>query len=62
MKKVEKINANMGHRPFDTEAESYEDFIRSTLKSIERLEKEYPHMDFSEERIKINGIYENNNL
>ncbi len=62
MKRVEKINANMGHRPFDTEAESYEDFIRNTLKSIERLEKEYPHMDFSEERIKINRIYENNNL
>ncbi len=54
--RVEKIVAATAHRPFDSASEEYRDFVRRTLDAIDAL----PQVDFSEERMNLEGILNKN--
>ncbi|MEA1896487.1 MAG: GSCFA domain-containing protein [Bacteroidota bacterium] len=48
--KIENILKAVKHKPFDPSSESYKSFQAQVLKNIEELQKQYPFLDFSEEK------------
>lgn len=49
MKTVEEINRALTHKPFRPESDGYKDFIKQTLFKIDKLNGEYPYLDFQKE-------------
>ncbi len=47
---IEKITIAAQHRPFHSEAESYQVFKNKTMDTMVLLEKKYPFLDFNKER------------
>lgn len=50
IKEIEKIIQAKNHRPINPDANSYKKFIENQIKSIEELEKNYPYLNFSEDK------------
>lgn len=50
MKRIDKINKALSHRPFSDSSDTYSNFLLNQLIKIEQLEKECEHLDFSEEK------------
>ncbi len=48
--RIKKILNASGHRPFNTNTQEYKDFCKSFLRQIDDLQKQHPHLDFSEEK------------
>lgn len=48
--RIEQIATDMAHRPFNPEGEPYKTFCAKNLTRIATLEKEYPQLDFNEEK------------
>lgn len=58
MKTVEEVNRALTHKPFHPESDRYKDFIKQILFKIDKLNGEYPYLDFQKEielcRIRLN--------
>lgn len=50
--RVEKIRAAAQHRPFHPNTPQHQAFVQTQLEAISQMEKEYPGMDFGEEKRK----------
>ena len=48
--RIEQIATDMAHRPFNPEGEAYKTFCAKNLTRIATLKKEYPQLDFNEEK------------
>ena len=49
-KEIEKIMAAVKHKPFLKESEAHQKFIASQIQNIKRVEKNYPFIDFANEK------------
>ncbi len=49
-KEMEKLMRALAHRPFNTEGEEYRSFCKKQLDKIAGFEKQYPEIDFQEEK------------
>jgi len=47
---IEKIQAAVGHRPFHPDIPEHQAFLQAQLEAVERLQKEWPMLNFSTER------------
>ena len=54
--RILKINKALLHTPFDINSKSYLNFVEKTLAEINKLEKEYPIVDFSTEKEKLSQL------
>lgn len=50
IREIEKIIQAKNHRPINPETNNYKKFIENQIKSIEVLEKNYPFLNFSEDK------------
>jgi len=48
--KIENINRAVRHRPFRMDSPSHQAFIENTLTKIQKLQEEYPNLDWEYER------------
>lgn len=53
MKKVEKINQALQHRPFNTHTIAYKKFLYSILKDIQEVEELLPQIVFRQEILEL---------
>jgi len=51
--RIEKLQQAALHRPFDFESESHQQFIKQQVLQMQQLEKEYPFLNFEEEKREI---------
>lgn len=51
--RIEKLQQAVLHRPFDFESESHQQFIKQQVLQMQQLEKEYPFLNFEEEKREI---------
>ncbi len=49
-RRIERIAAAAAHRPFHPQSVEYQNFIKKTMEEMERLEREFPGLDFGEEQ------------
>ena len=54
--RILKIKKALLHTPFDACSKSYLNFVESTLVEINKLEKEYPDLNFSPEKEKLSQL------
>lgn len=54
--RILKINKALLHTPFDASSKSYLNFVESTLVEIKKLEKEFPVLNFSNEKEKLSQL------
>ena len=47
--RVEKLNRAVSHKPFNTQSESHQKFIKTTINQIKALNKEISSQDWSNE-------------
>jgi hypothetical protein len=47
---IEKMQAAVRHRPFNPDTREHQSFLQAQLEALERLQKEWPNLDFSTER------------
>ncbi len=50
LSEIEKLISAAQHRPFNSESKAFQEFILKNLKTLDNLEKKYPHLDFRKER------------
>lgn len=50
MEKIKGVRNAANHRPFLKDSEAHQKFIRSQIVNIHKMEKDYPFIDFSEEK------------
>ena len=55
-KKIHSINKSASHRPFNSDTEEYKLFCRKQTELIKKIEKEYPYLNFSEEKQYFDSI------
>ncbi|MFN8256728.1 MAG: GSCFA domain-containing protein [Bacteroidales bacterium] len=53
--KIEKLTKSVQHRVFYPRTEAYMKFLKSNLSIIDDLQKNYPNLDFSNEKIHFNN-------
>lgn len=51
MKEINIINAARNHRPFNPGSEQHKRFLQTNLQKINRLQQQYPYLNFEEELI-----------
>jgi len=56
LKRIEKIQQGLKHRPFYPNSEKHQRFLKSLQKEIKELEQSYPNISFPEERIQIENL------
>lgn len=54
--KIDEINKNLNHRPFNPHTEAHKKFLQNTKQKIESLAKEKPMLDFNKELEKCHTI------
>lgn len=59
MKLVQKVQASINHRPFNTQTTSYKQFIYQSLKNIEIIQNQFPKGSFSQESTTLNNLMKN---
>lgn len=47
--RMEEISRGLGHRPFNTESETYRQFLHGLMQKIEELKKEHPYLNLEKE-------------
>ena len=52
-RRIEKIRAASLHRPFHPQTPAHQQFLRQQLQQIEALEREFPFLEFVEERKRL---------
>ncbi len=55
-KAIEEIDRALAHRPFDAGSNAYKEFVRATLKKIDAIEAQHPHLHFEKEREQCNTL------
>ncbi len=53
--RIQKVRTALQHRPFNAEADEYQQFLQKLLQQIAALEQQYPTTDWSHERILISS-------
>ena len=48
--RIEQVATAAAHRPFHPQSVEHQNFIKKMMKEMERLEREFPGLDFEEER------------
>jgi hypothetical protein len=51
--RIEKLQQAVNHRPFNFESESHQKFIKEQMTQMQLLEKEFPFLNFEEEKAVI---------
>ncbi len=54
--KMEKMNAALRHRPFHPQSEQHRAFAQIQIHVIEKMTRDYPHLDFSVELAHFRGF------
>lgn len=55
-KAIEEIDRALAHKPFDAGSNAYKEFVRATLKKIDTIETQHPHLHFEKEREQCNTL------
>jgi hypothetical protein len=48
--KIEKVRAAVNHKPFEKESEEHQKFLLAQIENIDRLQREFPFINLSDER------------
>jgi hypothetical protein len=52
-KEMEGLQRNLSHRPLDEASSAHQAFLKKQLKEMKQLQAEWPHLDFTDERLLI---------
>jgi len=52
-KEMEGLQRNLLHRPLDEASSAHQTFLKKQLKEMKKMQAEWPHLDFTDERLLI---------